>query len=60
MTVSQQYARSSRGRPPQRRASQLGFTLLELLVAIAVFALLSLGIIRWLMGSAAPIRRAQR
>ncbi|MGL5370001.1 MAG: prepilin-type N-terminal cleavage/methylation domain-containing protein, partial [Plesiomonas shigelloides] len=44
MTTSQQFARSSRRRPPLRRASQLGFTLLELLVAIAVFALLSLGI----------------
>ncbi|EON89352.1 type II secretion system protein [Plesiomonas shigelloides] len=37
MTTSQQYARCSRRRPYLRRASQLGFTLLELLVAIAVF-----------------------
>lgn len=56
MTVSQQYARCSRRRPPLRRASQLGFTLLELLVAIAVFALLSLGIYQVVDG----VRRADQ
>ncbi|MGL4416286.1 MAG: type II secretion system minor pseudopilin GspJ, partial [Plesiomonas shigelloides] len=56
MTTSQQYTCCSWRRPSLRRASQLGFTLLELLVAIAVFALLSLGIYQVVDG----VRRADQ